>query len=275
VKITVFMATLTENLVRKNNMEKLIYAIILLVIAAACREKMKDKYVYPQNPNLSTLDGQTIDSLTFFFPSTLKYGDSLIPTKLDSFKLNWYSSQLYPSKERILYNYYLEQNVYRLTWLRSFDNPVFITLYKDGQKVWMTVKKLDRQPSFTKTVYKLDFNSPKVKERKHPKFNSDDFKSSTRDSVVLPNRNANLLIDERKELHVKDWEHFEHLLNGCDYWHMTPFEIEPMGFDGSQWIIEASFADKYWFVDRWSPKDCFRNCGEFLIKLSELKEEMY
>lgn len=199
----------------------------------------------------------------------------MIQTKLDSFRLNWYSSQLYPSKERVLYNYYQGQNIYRLTWLRAFDNPVIITLYKEGKKVWLTVKKLDRQPSFMKTVYRIGFHLPKTKDKKHPKFNPEDFKSSARDSVVLPNRLANLLINERKELTIKDWETFEQLLNSCNYWHMTPYSDERPGLDGSQWIIEASFADKYWLVDRWTPRDCFKNCGEYLIKLSGLTEEIY
>ncbi|WP_143164752.1 hypothetical protein [Chryseolinea serpens] len=77
------------------------------------------------------------------------------------------------------------------------------------------------------------------------------------------------------ELTSTDWRNFEELLISCGYWKMTPYDIRKLGFDGSQWIIEASFEDKYWMVDRWSPKGCFKECGEYLIKLSGLQEDIY
>ncbi len=255
-------------------MKRLIWTNIIVGLILTSCETVKDKYSYPQNPNFSGADGQPNDSLTFFFPTELKYGDSLIPTKLDSFRLKWYSSQLYPTKEKILYNYY-QGNTYRLTWLRSFDNPVVITLLRDGEKVWLTVKKLDRHPSFMKTVYKRGLQFPKTSKKRRPKFNPDDFKSETRDSIVLPNRQANLLVNETKELRTEDWENFEKLLTSCGYWTMAPYDTDLFGLDGSQWIIEASSHNRYWFVDRWTPKDCFKECGQYLIKLSRLKEEVY
>ena len=51
-----------------------------------------------------------------------------------------------------------------------------------------------------KTVYKRGLQFPKTSKKRRPKFNPDDFKSETRDSIVLPNRQANLLVNETKEL---------------------------------------------------------------------------
>lgn len=255
-------------------MKRLIWINIIVGLTFAGCGNVKDKYSYPQNPALSKTDGQPIDSLTFFFPTELKYGDSLIATKLDSFRMKWYSSQLYPANEKILYNYY-QGNIYRFIWLRSFDNPVIISISRDGGKVWLTVKKLDRQPSFMTTIYKLRFHFPKTNEKQGPKFNFDEAQSETRDSIVLPNRHANLLVNETKELQTADWEKFEQLLTACSYWTMPPCDTDLTGFDGSQWIIEASSQSQYWFVDRWSPKNCFKECGQYLIKLSGLKDEVY
>ena len=234
------------------------------------RNRPGHKYTYPQDQKLSNPNGDPIDSLTYFLPKELDYGDSTMETKLDSFKLNWYSSQLYPSKEKILYNYYQGQSIYRFTWLRAFNEPVFIALYKKSGRVWLTLKKLDRQPDFMKIVYvdkPFPFRTDKSKTFKNSKMRQD--------SVVEPDRHANILINDTKELTMADWNNFEKLLADCHYWNMTPCEIGLTGFDGSQWIIEASSKDKYWVVDRWSPQDGFRECGVYLIKLSGLKEEIY
>jgi len=64
--------------------------------------------------------------------------DSLINTTHGYFKVetdsSWVkriSKTLYKGDEPLLYNYYLEKNIYRFTWIRSFHNPVIFTIIND------------------------------------------------------------------------------------------------------------------------------------------------
>ncbi|HMG91754.1 MAG TPA: hypothetical protein VK589_16965, partial [Chryseolinea sp.] len=213
---------------------------------------------------------EPIDSLSYFFPTELTYRDSLVKTGLDTFNLNWYSSQLFPTKEPILFNNYLGHDIYRFTWLRSFHNPVVLTIHKKDDKVWLTVKKLDRHPQFMPTRIITDLIPPKVGEP-YDTTKRIDFEKYP---IKQPDRHANLAINEMKSLSASEWNEFESMLTKIDYWNMRPTQ-KSFGLDGAQWIIEAHSLHKYWFVDRWSPEDDYKQAGLYLIKLSGLDEEIY
>lgn len=226
--------------------------------------KQDPQYIYPQDDKFSKPNGEPYDSSTFFFPTELNYGDSVIKTNIESLYLHWYSSQLLPAKEMILFNHYLGQDSYRFTWLRAFDEPTFFTITKKSDHVWLTFKKLDRQPKFMETtiVTGIVFSNPiDTTQKKY--------------SIQFPDRHANIKINETKELSIKEWDQFENLLNEIGYWKMAPTLYEdPPGVDGQQWIIEAHLKNKYWFVDRWSPRDDYRKAGEYLVTLSGIDEKI-
>ena len=85
-------------------------------------------------------------------------------------------------------------------------------------------------------------------------------------------KNHPKMIQGLKKYSIKQWKNFENLLGRCKYWEMNPHKEEIIGTDGWECIIEAHQKDKYWFVDRWAPEDDFSKCGEYLIKLSGLKD---
>jgi hypothetical protein len=62
------------------------------------------------------------------------------------------------------------------------------------------------------------------------------------------------------------------LLDESKFWEMTPVDNNS-GCDGSQWVLEGHTRNRYWFVERWSPKGSIRNCCEYLIQLSAMKDE--
>lgn len=247
----------------------LITAILIGQLLWTCGEN-ETQYIYPENANFSKPNGDPIDSLSYFLPTELKYRDTLVKTGLDTFQLNWYSSQLFPTKEPILFNYYLGHDTYRFTWLRSFDNPVVLTINKKGDKVWLTVKRLDRHPQFMPTRIITDLVPPKVGEP----YDTTEKIDFNKYPIKQPDRRADLAINEIKSLSVTEWNEFENILAKTNYWTMTPTQ-ESFGLDGAQWIIEAHFSNKYWLVDRWNPEDSYKQAGVYLIKLSGLDEEVY
>ena len=61
----------------------------------------------------------------------------------DSLSLKWFSEVLAKNKEPILSNYYLGKDIYRLTWLRSFDQGVIIKIIKEQNDYIVETKWLD------------------------------------------------------------------------------------------------------------------------------------
>jgi hypothetical protein len=92
--------------------------------------------------------------------------------------------------------------------------------------------------------------------------------------VRKADRIANIIYSRKIMLTIGEWNDFENLISKSKFWDI-PVTSEERGFDGAEWIIEARFQNKYRFVNRWSPRDTFKELGLFLIKLSGLKEEIY
>ncbi len=166
-------------------------------------------------------------------------------------------------------------DIYRFLWLRSFHKPVVFSLHKDGNKVWLTTKELDKQPEFLDEYSPIKFTEPKLlSNREHDTTEikrNVDFKSEI---IKKADRKANIILNQTITLTVNEWNEFEKILINCSFGTVNPY-IESSGLDGSMWTIEGHLKNKYWFVNRWSPKDNFRKAGEYLINKSGLKEEIY
>ncbi|TPE45930.1 hypothetical protein FJM65_00875 [Pontibacter mangrovi] len=94
-------------------------------------------------------------------------------------------------------------------------------------------------------------------------------------SVIMDTEfRGNISYNETKQLTLNDWETFENLLQETGYWSMAPSD-DTFGMDGSRWIVEAHQKDKYWVVNRWSPRSDFSRIGHYLIDVSGLKERVY
>lgn len=258
----------------RNNMTKYIKFFSLGLFFASCSQITTVKEYYPKDTTISRTDGTPRDSLSFYYPITIQRDNQIYKTEINSFMLNWFSSALYSAQEPILYNYYLEHDIYRFLWLRSFHKPVVFSLHKDGEKVWLTTKELDKQPNFMDISF-VKFVPPVIL----PNVEIDTTVSNRNnkipvDSVLKADRKATIVLNETKQLSEREWKEFEKIIAECSFWSSKPC-VESFGLDGSRWIIEGHLKSKYWFVNRWSPKDNFRKAGEYLIKKSGLKEEVY
>jgi hypothetical protein len=204
------------------------------------------------------------DSTVNFVPTSLKYNDSTINIDAGT----WYSPTLHIAKEKVLYNSYLGHDIYRFSWFRSFDEPVFITINRKDDNYWLTIKKLSKpfvnyQEDITFIPPNASGNEEKARQEEH---------DPMMDALRLPPK---IVKNHEVKITKANWDTFERELNKCNYWKLQPSDPRRPGLDGSEWIIEAHFKDRYWFVDRRSPRDNFRNCGEHLLRLSGLEEEIY
>jgi hypothetical protein len=60
----------------------------------------------------------------YYFPISLK--------GLDTFRVQWYSRELRDMKEPVLFKSRSKNEIYRFTWLRSFDHPIVISIEKSS-----------------------------------------------------------------------------------------------------------------------------------------------
>jgi len=100
-----------------------------------------------------------INSSTFYFPTklfpkvdmelkedrknSLIIIPKLIPNSIDSFDLKWFSEFLFAMKEPLLFNKKIKKEIFRFTWLRSFDQPIVIRIEKDSNNVALYWKITD------------------------------------------------------------------------------------------------------------------------------------
>lgn len=108
---------------------------------SSCNNMVKT-YPFENDNTISLLDGSTNDSLITYIP---KFGDSIN------------SYMYYILKEPLLYNYFLNKDIYRLTINRSFDEPIVIRVENDGKKIKIISKKLNKSISFPFYVYGRDW----------------------------------------------------------------------------------------------------------------------
>lgn len=227
---------------------------------------------YSKDSSISNAIGFPKDSLAYYYPTEIKTNHGVVKTNIDDFRENWFSSTLYCAQSPMLFNYYSGHDIYRFLWLRSFGVPFIFTLHKSGGKVWLTTKKLNKQPEFLNVTYKIaKFKKPKKTKKRKIRFRKP---IKVVDSLVKADRKAEVIFTQTKQLSINEWNEFELLLKNCSFWNRLPF-VDSSGIDGSEWTIEAHFKNKYWFVNRWSPEDNFRTAGEYLIRESGFNGEIY
>ena len=244
--------------------------ILFVSILLSCRQHPIEIEYYPNDKSISNSTGEPKDSLTFYYPRFIKTDSQIIVSNIDSFNNKQYSYTLKELKEPILFNYYQGHDMYRFLWLRAFNPAVAITLNKDGDKVWLTTKKLDRRVQYIEAG-RINISPPKGVKVDTVQLNNNYLEA---DSIAKYERHGNIIVDKKKNLSIETWNKFEQLLSQCNYWNTPPAETRLL-VDGSRWIIEAHLMNRYWIVERASPKDNYRKCGEYLLDLSELTEDRY
>ena len=122
---------------------KYFYWIILILAFCGCNiPQENESKCYPKDTLISDMTGKPKDSLTYYFPRKVFKDSSFISTNIDTFKLDWYSVNLSCFKAPILYNFYLNRDIFRFLWLRSFHDNVIITLERTKDKVILTTIRL-------------------------------------------------------------------------------------------------------------------------------------
>ncbi len=203
-------------------------------------DKFIDKTIIVDSLNVPSDDKQ------FYFPkemfpeiemnyirvndSTTKIETKKIKGKYDNFVMKWYSQHLFAMKEPLLFNKKINKEVYRFTWLRTFNKPVTFRIEKDNCEYMIYWKVLSGAGGYEP---------------------------------------GELITEKSKKLAEKDWLNFIDLVNKSNFWKMK-IGRSSMGLDGSDWILEGVNPRDYKVVTVWSPrKGNFYNACNYLISLTD------
>jgi hypothetical protein len=144
---------------------------------------------------------------------------------------------LFALQEPVLKNYNGDKEIYRFTWLRTFNHPVSVRLEKQGDVVKLFSKVCNGAGGYEpgKIIFDTTINFTKKQVD-----------------------TANIKLDVAK------------------FWTLQTEARKDNGKDGSEWIIEVFKSNKYHMVVRWTPEKgtSFRRIGEYLISVSQIQNEM-
>lgn len=173
------------------------------------------------------------DSATFYFKTKANWQDTTRDA-LDTFVNSWYSHMLFALKEPVLKDYKGEKEVYRFTWLRTFNHPTVVRLEKQGDTVRLFSKVSDGAGGYEP---------------------------------------GKIIFDTTLNLSQKQIDTTNHKLEAANFWTLQTEAREENGLDGSEWIIEVYKDGKYHMAVRWTPEKgtTFRRIGEYLLSISQIK----
>lgn len=214
-------------------MRTLISILTILLLTSSCKTGA-DKTIN-LNSKFDTLP-LPIDSATFYFKTKPNWQDTTI-NAVDSFVNSWYSKMLFSLQEPVLKNYNGDKEIYRFTWLRTFNHPVSVRLEKQGGIVKLFSKVCDGAGGYEP---------------------------------------GKIIVDTTINLTKKQVDTTNIKLDNANFWTLQTESREDNGLDGSEWIIEVFKNNKYHMVVRWTPEKgtAFRAIGEYLISISQIKNEM-
>ena len=167
-----------------------------------------------------------------YFPLKV-FTDTSIYVGYDTFQVEWYSKHLITMKEPLIFNKKQDKSTFRFLWLRTFDNPIAIRIEKHSDIYSLTWKLCDGAGGYDP---------------------------------------GKLVINKTKKIDKETWDKFQDMISKSDYWNLATNEVDIIGTDGSQWILEGTDKNNYHVVDRWTPRGgSFYDCCDFLIGLTDLK----
>ena len=150
------------------------------------------------------------------------------------FIITWYSEMLWAMKEPVIYTDRSKNEIYRFTWLRTYNHPIAIRIENRGGLYFLFWKMCNGNGGFEP---------------------------------------GKLIIDKQKSVDKRVWKQFSSFLDRINFWSMDT-HVKDSGDDGAQWILEGKVGNRYHVVDRFTPslsKDDFYKCCDFLIGLTDLK----
>lgn len=249
------------------------WLIIVILIGLVSCTKQYELYKFKNSNKISDSVGTPVDKAVFYYPiekfidSTCAPGDRIAAdgssvsnekvkwhVELDTFIVKLFSEKLFKLSEPILYNRYLNKEIYRIVVSYSFFPDMVFRIERTGDSITLVSKSYFEHTSSildsVATVHGLPLNYT------HTVLDSISIKQST------------------KKIPLKSWNDFENLLTKNKFQAKPTTIAMDFGPDGGIIIIERHCPQGYYVVKRssfGSGYDDLERISDFLINLSGLK----
>lgn len=128
-------------------MRHILSLTFLFLLLNSCNDKKNKNSIanYLDSSIKTDKNNIPIDSNQFYFPMKI-FQDPNNLVDNDTFIIAWYSKHLRAMNEPLLFNKKESKQIFRFTWLRTFDNPVAIRIEKSQDNIvlsWKLCKVLE------------------------------------------------------------------------------------------------------------------------------------
>ena len=230
---------------------RVIVFIFLAFLMWNCNSEKK--YFYSEDTSVSNENGIPTNENVLYFPLDWilsQYESNEYTSFIDSGYLQGESELLYTMNEPVLYNYYLNKDIYRLTWIRSFEPDICISFEKQDDSLFLIEKKF--QKPFTTKYFRTD--------------------TVDENGYLIPiSSDTTLEINSKRKIDIVIWTELENLIVKSQFDTLNPIYTGIPISDGYSWIIEMHKKDKYYMVDRQLGGD-IGEIGNFMIEQTVFKE---
>jgi len=212
--------------------------------------KISDKQGVQTDINLNYFPVIVVtDTVTYFRTETdvrflpLKYKDEIIAEfgresiidsiryhAIDDYNQQHFSRYMYEFDEPILYNYYLDRDIVRLTCFSSLHPPSMIKIENQDDKIKIHKKDLN------KYISDLVIN-------KKP----DDYQSAIKSKEKL----LEIIVDTIFTRTEEQFTRLMTLIDSTKIMNLIPYENIVYGVDGVDWILEIHTKRGYFYIKRW------------------------
>ena len=167
-----------------------------------------------------------------------------------------FSRYLYEFEEPVLYNYYLGDDIIRLTYLRAFDKPIMIKLSRQDDSTSLNIKILNNQ-----------INVKISEDIFHGNFKT----ISTPKKLTEVKENRSFKIDKYTFLHL------DSLIQNTKIKNEIPDNNTISGLDGSELLVEIHSSNGYYYIKRMNPRNdsAIWKITKLLIAESKTTEVIY
>lgn len=219
-------------------MKKYIIITILLTafLAISC-----SKYTYPKDAEISNKTGVLLDTLKGYIPENFTFDGIDHSITWNKEKLSEINNALLTTHEIVLYNYYLNRDIYRIMLKEEGELPLILDVVKQGKKdAWLVSKKITPD---TLSVADLD----SIQQKQVP------------------------LLRSTFDNYSRTWN-MAHIQKFDSLYTVTNFFKQPIGetdrnFDNF-FLIEVHQSDKYWYIYRPLEDSTFAPLIKFVKSLS-------
>ncbi len=204
--------------------------------------------------------------LNIYYSDSIKVDKNNIPLDEnqsyapEEIKIDVLSAYLFQIREPLLFNKPSKREIFRLTWLRSFHNPIVINIIKKDNH-YTVIRKESKRDSIRKEASEIlkDLSTK----------NKNEFFNIYRKHTYV----------DSKLISKKEWLKLIDVADSINFWNMEAGN-EIGGFDGSMIYLEYSSNQGYKIVEKWSPEEesLFYKIFSHIIELSDLKipkDEIY